>query len=224
MDTIYINGTDIATLGGAALQEWRVGGTALKNQTFLGRWRTNPLVLSSVPTTKKLTFSIAYEAQDAYTATLNKSRVDALLVGKVTLYMPNTLYYTGYTTGIGDLVLMGNDTEGVIGIAQYSFEGICHGPLVTVNAGTVNCLSTAPRTDCILTKTMTAAADAFALGPVTFTNVSAGDVLKVDGIEGTIMVNGAPVSNPISFSEFPYLVPGQNTTNADSISYYPTYI
>lgn len=225
MDTIYINGTDVQTLGAKGLMEYTIGGTALDNEVFHGRYRTHFGVLASVPGTRSIKFTLAFEANTRQDALLNKSAVDALMVGVVDLQMPDELFYRCYSSGIGDLVLMGTDNGGYIGTAVYKFTGICHGSLVTQTGTSINCTSTMPRTDCKLECTVSADADEFVLGTVTFTNVSAGDVLVADGIEGRFLVNGAPSVNEVSFLTFPYLVPGTNTfPRSVTVTYEPTYI
>lgn len=227
MDTITINGKTLEELGVDGLAEYTVGGSSFDNQTFFGRNRTTFDVLASVPRLKTVAFTLAFKSATRAAAVMLKSRVDAEFVGKIDLRMPDDLYYTVYADGIGDLVLKGT-SGGYIGTAAYKFKGICHGEIVTVTGNTVNCLSTTPRTDCKLEVTVPANATYFRLGTVQFNNVSAGDVLTADGLTGRILVNGAPASGEISFTQFPFLVPGENniytTAGTATVTYYPTYI
>lgn len=224
MDTIYINGKSLSTLGVDGLLEYTITGTGISNEVFTGRFRTHFSVLASVPGTKAVTFTLVFKAQTRNAAVLLKSAVDAEFVGQVELKMPDDLYYTCYSSAIGEIMLKGSDS-GWIGTAVYKCTGFCHDQLVTETGTSINCTSTMPRTDCKLEYTVPAAVNVYTLGTVAFTNLSAGDVLTADGIEGRFLVNNAPAVNRVIFTEFPYLVPGENTfPDAVTVTYYPTYI
>ena len=88
------------------------------------------------------------------------------------------------------------------------------------------CESTLPKTDCILTATVGSSGENYRLGTVTFPSVTAGEVLKVDGITKRILVNGVPAAQRAEWLQFPYLVPGINNIDCkDSVTteYYPAY-
>jgi hypothetical protein len=61
---------------------------------------------------------------------------------------------------------------------------------------------------------------------VVFKNVSEGDVLTADGINGRMLKNGVPTTG-VTFTHLPYLVPGSQTITCPetlTVKYYPSYI
>ena len=67
----------------------------------------------------------------------------------------------------------------------------------------------------------------YPLGGAIFPSVSNGDVLVFDGIDGKITKNGANAAASVNWTEFPQLVPGENTIPCPddvTVEYYPTYI
>lgn len=227
METMLINGRDIHDLGAHVLAEYKIGGTNVDTQVFAGRWRTHFDVLEAVPGLRPVQFTLVFTGADRREAFLKKSQVDAMLSGKCELLFPDGIYYTVYAESLGDLVLLGNNKDGVIGQAAYKMSGIAHGEKETTTGADIFCRSTMPRTDCKVTCTATADAAAYTIHGVTFTGVSAGDVLCADGINGRLLVNGAPAVSTVRFMSFPYLVPGWQTIeapDAPTVEYYPAYI
>ena len=89
------------------------------------------------------------------------------------------------------------------------------------------CISTVPETDCILSVTVSEAADTYALGGATFLDVQAGEQLVFDGINKRILRNGAPGAANVEWINFPSVVPGENSFTAldpVTVQYYPTYL
>lgn len=112
---------------------------------------------------------------------------------------------------------------------EYSFNGIQHDPLVTVQnaaAGFWN-PGTLPYADCVCSVTASAAASSYQLAGATFQNVQQGEQLVVDGINGRLLRNGAPAPGNVTFIKFPTVTPGQNSFSAAdpvTVQYYPCYI
>lgn len=218
---------DIHDYGAHTLLEYKIGGTSIDQQVFKGRWRTNFSMLESVPGLRSIQFTLVFVGKDRREAVLHKSQVDAMLTGECELLMPDGMYYTCYAQNLGDLVLLGSDEHGVVGQAAYKMMGIAHGEKEVIDGGAVYCKSTFPKTDCRVTCTASADADEYTVQGVTFTGVHSGDVVCADGINGRLLVNGAPTTNPFTFMSFPYLVPGWQTVDAPDtpvVEYYPTYI
>lgn len=109
---------------------------------------------------------------------------------------------------------------------EYTFTGVRHGEYVVTDGNVVNCDSTLPYTDCILTVTAIADRTNYKVGTVTFLEVTAGEVLVVDGINGRILVDGAPAAERAEWTEFPKLVPGVNEIVCDdalTVEFYPVF-
>ena len=218
---------NIHDLGAHTLQDYKVTGTKIDTEVFAGRWRTHFNVLESVPGLRNIQFTLVFEGATRRDVVLNKSRADAFLAKECELLLPDGLLYTCYPASLGDLVLMGNDREGIIGQAAYKLTGIAHGELETVSGYDVFCRSTMPRTDCRVTCTASADASEYTVAGVTFTDITAGDVVCADGINGRLLINGAPATSAVHFMSFPYLVPGWQAIDAPDtpiVEYEPAYI
>ena len=228
---ILINGEPLTDYGGCTLLDYSIGGTDVTNTVFLGYNRTNFALLDSVTGSREITLTVVFIGRDLHEAKLNRSRVNRMVAGKCELYIPDDgFYYSAYCTDLGqeELVGIGDALSAVK--ATYSFTGIRHGELVTVNLpanGTIFCKSTMPKTDCRLTATAPAAANAFTLGHAVFHDVLAGQILVFDGINGAVTKDGTNAAATTTFLPLPYIVPGRNLircTAPVTVEYYPTYI
>ena len=84
-----------------------------------------------------------------------------------------------------------------------------------------------PFTDAKLTVTVGATASSYSLKGAIFSNVTAGDVLVFDGINGKITKNGANYAANVAWTSFPSLTPGKNTLtalDAITVEYFPAYL
>ena len=149
--------------------------------------------------------------------------------GKIELFLPDGFYYTSTLDSIGDGTPEGIDGNQVLISVEYSFSGIQHDPLVTVqnaSAGFWN-PGTLPYADCICSVTAGAAASSYQLAGATFQDVQQGEQLTVDGINGRLLRNGAPAPGNVTFSKFPSVTPGQNSFSAldpVTVQFYPCFI
>lgn len=224
--SMCVNDTDLAKLG-VIVESYKVGPTEVTNDVFQGRNRTSFNVLSSVFGMREIAVNLFYTAKTRREITLAKSRIDGLMVGKLDLLLPDGLHYEAVLSTAGELQILGVQSNQLIALCSYTFRGICHDPLVTATGNTVICTSTIPETSCRLTCTASKAYTSLTIDTVTITNVKAGDVLVVDGIDGRILQNGAPCAGNMSFMHLPALVPGENVLNCPetlTVEYYPTYI
>ena len=226
-ETIYINGKDIRDFGAEGQRDYTIGGTQVTNEYFQGRNRTSYVVLASFFGMKTIQFTLVFSAKTRHEALLNKSCLDALLFGKPEIYMPDGFYYSCILNSIGDIEWQGQDGNLMLAIASYQLTGMQHGELVTVLGDDFICSSTMEKTDCILSVTVSQAAETYALGGAIFHDVAAGEKLVFDGINKRILRNGAPGAANVEWINFPSLAPGKNSvTAADpvTVEYYPTYM
>lgn len=226
VNTVFINDTDISKYG-ALLESFTVGGTAITNDIFQGRNRTNYNVLATTFGRRSISFSLFFKALTRRELTLNKSALDSMLYGKVELYLPDEYYYTAFVSSIGELNILGVNGNEVIALCSYTLEGIRHGELITSVGNSIFCESTMPFTDCKLSCKASAAYASLTVDTVTITNVRKNDEIVVDGINGRILQNGAPCAGNMSFLHFPRLVPEGNLLQCPetlTVEYYPTYI
>ena len=225
----YINNVDPASYGVLPLREYTVGGTSITNEIFQGRNRSSYRQLSKVYGQKPITFTLVYPGTTYREAKLLQSTVESWMWGIVELFLPDGFYYTSTLQSIGDGTPEGVDGNQVLISVEYSFNGMQHDPLVTVQnaaAGFIN-PGTLPFADCICSVTAGAAASSYQLAGTTFQNVQQGEQLTVDGINMRILRNGAPAPGNVTFTTFPSVTPGLNTfTAADpvTVQYYPCYM
>lgn len=227
MSTLYINNQHIDDFHAHLLQGYTIGGTALENETFHGRNRTSFNLLAQARGLKEIGFELEFEGTTRHEVELYKSTVDAMLLGQVDLYFPDGFHYDTVISSLGDMELEGVDGRYVVGKASYKGSGIRHGEMVTHNGNRLFCESTAPHTDCILECTLSKAYDSFTLGTVTYTGVKKGQKLRVNGIDGRILIDDAPAAGNFTFTGFPYLTAGWNNIDCNetvTVTYYPTYI
>ena len=226
--SMYINGTNIADYG-ALVESFKVGAIKQTNTTYQGLNRTNFNVLTSQMAMRQISVNIFYKAPTRRELALIKSKIDAALAGKLDLWLPDGFFYFAALTSAGEEQIIGVEYNEEIALCSYTFEGIRHDPLKTIEVASgdpLYCKSLVPHTDCRLTCTASQAYESLQIGPVTITDVAADDVLVVDGITGRILQNGALCAGNMSFLHFPSLVPGENTITCPedlTVEYYPTY-
>ena len=222
--TAFINDIDIMDYG-AVVESFKVSGSGIANSIYQGRNRTTFHELAYTIGMKTITLTLFFSAETRRRLTLNKSAVDALMVGKISLHMPDGFYYDSILTSAGELQMLGVEQNQLIASCTYTFQGIQRDDLRTVTGNTLYADGTAPKMDCRLTCTATENRATMQVGTVTFSNIQSGDVVVADGIDGVLTVNGTPVA--ASFTKLPYLVPGEQTITCPetlTVEYYPTYI
>lgn len=225
----YINGVNPEDYGVLPLREYSVGGTAITNTTFQGRNRSSYRLLAAVYAQKPISLTMVYPGKTYREAALLRSTVESWMWGKIEICLPDGFYYTATLSSIDEGTPEGQDDNQVLISVGYSFTGIQHDPLVTVQnaaAGFWN-PGTLPFADCICSVIASAAADTYRLAGATFQNVQQGEQLTVDGINGRLLRNGAPAPGNVTFVSFPQVTPGQNAFSAAdpvTVQFYPCYI
>lgn len=226
--SMYVDGVNIADYG-VLVQSFKVGAIEQTATLYQGRNRTNFNVLATEQGMRPITVQLFYKGRTRRELSLIKSKIDSLLIGKVELSLPDGFMYSAALTQAGEEQILGVEYNEEIASCAYTFKGIRHDPLQTVRLQSghpIYCKSTVPKTDCRLLCTAASSYASLQIGPVTITNVTRGDVLVVDGIDGRILQNGAPCSGNMSFLHFPSLTPGENFITCPeflTVEYYPTY-
>ena len=222
--SIWINDIDIRDFH-ALVESFAVGGSPVTNQIFQGRNRTHWTQLSYSVGMKQISFSLFFSGPDKRALTLDKSNVDALLIGKSEIHMPDGFFYTASVKNLGELKILGVEGNKVIGICTYKLEGIQHDPLETVTGNRIFASGTMPQMDAIFSCTTTSGRASLQVGPVTFYNVPSGSHVVANGMTGELTVDGTQVK--AGFTKLPYLVPGEQAISCPetlTIQYYPCYI
>lgn len=223
--TMHINGTNIADFG-VLVESMKVGAIETDQQIYQGVNRTNFNVLDTIQYMRSISVNLFYSAPTRRELALIKSKLDNMMMGKLELWLPDGFFYSAYLVSAGEEKILGVERNKVIALCSYQFKGIRHDELETVVGNTVICKSTVPKTDCRLTCTASQNYASLQIDTVTITDVSAGDVLVVDGINGRILQNGGLCAGNMSFVHFPSLVPEENTLTCPeelTVEYYPTY-
>lgn len=207
---------------GILLDGYSVSGCEIDTAMSTGRRRSSIHLLNISAGTKVLKVPIAFKGNNITEAARKKSIFEKDAFGKSELIMDDGLRYCVALSKIGSAKYIGSKVMKV----EYEFIGIQHGDCITVQGNTVHCDSTLPYTDCILTATVTVDGSNYKIGTITFKEVTAGEVLTVDGINGRILVNGVPAAERADWIEFPKLVPGINhisCIDALTVEFYPAY-
>ena len=224
--TAYINDQDIRDFG-ALVESLKVGASPVTNHIYQGRNRTNFTELSYEIGMLPLTVSIFFSAGSRRELSVNKSRLDAALIGKPELLLPDGFYYTASLQSAGELAMLGQEDNQMIALCAYTFTAIRHDALRTVTGNTFRAEGTAPRMDAKLVCTASQAYSMIQVGTVIFHNVAQGDVLTADGINGRLLINGTPAAQRTTFMRLPFVVPGLQTISCPetlTVSYAPTWV
>lgn len=228
---LLVNGKPLSWYGGAALLEYSVGETTLNVDVFQGVNRTSWRLLKSIFGRRSITITVIFTGENLHAAKLQRSKFNAAIFGRCELFISDDgFYYDCACQNTGPEILVGMGEREAKIKSDYQFSGIRRDALarITVPAGgSLFCRSTMPFTDCRLTATVGTSAASYTLGGAVFSNVTAGDALVFDGIDGAITKNGQPYAASVSWVDFPSLVPGENENDAPdavTVEYYPTYI
>lgn len=226
-----VNGVPLATYGGASLLNYTIGETPVDASTFQGLNRSNWLLLSNVYGMREIRLTIVFEAPDLRQAKLNRSALNGVLFEKAELFIPDDGFrYSALCTSTGAETLIGIGDRTAQIKSEYTFKGIRHDAMLTITLpanGSLYCLSTMPFTDCRLSATVGTSRASYQLGGAVFKNVTAGNKLVFDGINGKLTRNGANYAANVTWTDFPSLTPGWNTItcpDAVTVEYEPTYI
>ena len=223
----YINGNNPEDYGAMSLLSYTVSGSSITNTIFQGRNRSSYRLLAAVYGQKAISFSLQYKGKTYREASLLRSTIESWMWGKVELFLPDGFYYTATLQSIGDGSPIGQENNMVLITVEYQFSGIQHDEMVTTAGESFINPGTLPYADCICSVTASAATDSYVLAGCTFQDVTQGESLVVDGINGRVLRNGAPAPGNVTFTSFPQVVPGENSfTAADpvTVQYYPSYL
>lgn len=169
-------------------------------------------------------------------------RVEQAMLGKFTLNLGDGYRYQCLLTEIGEPAWV----NGIQCVKTYTMAAAKTYPLETVNFsgvtfGTVECKSTVPKTDCKFTfnlpiggaenVTITVGSLVYGLNDE---DAAQGDEVILDGLNKRILVSGMNQISLWTWTDFPYLVPGENKLSigingigmdfSGTLEYYPTFL
>lgn len=219
---MLINEKPFIEYGCKPKMDYKISGCELDVSIFHGRGRSFFNLLNTSVGLKTLKIPVVFHGKDEADTESKKSLFEMAVLGKNELIIGDRLKYSVVLSEIGQASYPSPQLIEV----EYTFTGVRHGEYVVTMGNSVYCDSTLPYTDCILTATVSADANNYKVGSVTFLAVTAGEVLTVDGINGRILVDGVPAAERAEWTEFPKLVPGLNEIAcADTliVEFYPVY-
>lgn len=225
--SFFINGKNPEDYGAMALLSYKVSGSPITNTIFQGRNRSAYRLIASVYGQKSVSLSLIYKGKTYREASMLRSVIERWMWGKIELFMPDGFYYTVTLKSVGDGVPIGQENNMILIPVEYEFSGIQHDAMVTTAGESFINPGTLPYADCICSVTASAATDSYVLAGCTFQDVTQGESLVVDGINGRVLRNGAPAPGNVTFTSFPQVVPGENSFTADdpvTVQYYPSYL
>lgn len=221
---MYLNGKPISDYGGQVEQGYTVSGVPIDYEYAQGAGNSSFVLLKQRFGLKTITIPVVFNgiSEDVIMHQYGLFCLEASLNKVVELILPDNREYTAFLKSAGNVKWLTQNDMAV----TFVFVGYSRGPLQTVNANTVYCMSTLPHTDCRITVTVSQDYATYKVGTVTFTDVSAGDVLVVDGLDKRILINDAPAAHHADWLRFPVLMPGENLiacSDIVTVEYYPVY-
>ena len=228
MEKIFINDKDIASFGAKALRDSiKIGGTAITNDYFQGRNRTNYTLMGKTYGLKSVSFTLVYIGKSLHETLEKKSMCEMEMFGGCEIYMPDGFYYRCMLNSIGDSETKGVDGVEVLIECAYKLSGIQHEKLIEVlNGAEFYARGTLPQMDCCVEVTVSQDAEHYYLAGADFGAVEVGDVLTFDGIKKRFLKNGAPTTAK-EWISFPSVKRGLNrfiAADTPKVTYYPCYL
>lgn len=221
---MLINGINVKDAYGAILTDgYRYTPPEVSSSHFKGRKSSFYQILESEVGMAKITMPITFYGADLRETTVRKTSFDALIYPKIEIELEDGFMYSAILKKIGDANYVGKNAIK----STYEFHVLRHAPLVEHVGNRIFCDFTYPYAACDIKITVGADATNYYVGSVKFPSVKAGQTIEIDGLNGRILVNGAPGAQYAEWIEFPVLVPGENNiecVDVVTISYYPVFM
>lgn len=242
MTEMLIDNQDIKAFG-ARLLSFSVGGSTVTQNMSADNICNVPAVFSTSVGTRTLTVTLVFQPSRAgdnsknvpllqryANSTDNVTRFEAYLMfhGTVEILLPDGYLYSSVCTSLGAGALDGTGEQEV----AYNFTAVRHKPLQIISltglSTTVLCEATTA-VYCRVSLTADKDYNSITIFGITVNNISANDVIVIDGIDKSVTKNGVNIFNDTDLIEFPTLKQGKNTITVSSdtvkgyIEYYPIY-
>ena len=155
---LLINGVPLDTYEGAALLDYSVGETSIKNETFQGINRSTWHLLKSIYGLRKITLTIVFTGPTRRAVTLQRSKLNGALFGASELFISDDGFFYDVTVeSCGPEILVGEGEREVKIKSEYTFTGTRRDALVSETipgGGKIFCKSTMHFTDARLKTTV----------------------------------------------------------------------
>lgn len=230
MDDFYVDGRGAAEFGARLLADYTVGGAQLTRGRLQPAAGMRFVPLATRCGLRRISLTVDIYGPTPRRAQEQKSALDAaFLADPVELALPDGFAYTASLDSIGEVKEL--TLDGCVLEGSYKLSGFRHGPPETVTlpagGGSFYASGTAPDMECVLSCTVGADAGTYLMAGVLWVNVSAGDLLVLDGIRRTVLRNGANALARCDLTRWPLLAPGKNVLTAPdplTITYHPIYL
>lgn len=247
---MLIDGNDVSKYG-ARILNYTVGSSKI---TPIYNTPTKPImpqIYSTTASTRTLTVTLSYEPLSGsnlqkrlHQTMLQKSRLETLFAQNKTveIQLPDGHYYTAIITAISDAVPDNTATFDV----TYTCEAVMHGELITdtFTSGSKMLLNNSVAESPLIIKLKPSAqtdirvsllinANDYAFAPITVEDIPANQTCIIDGVKGTVTVNGANWIRKTNLIDFPavkgtiptmIIAPTVTTTVTTTVSFYPTIL
>ena len=224
--TAFIDGVNVMDFG-AIVERYKVSGTPISQDYYQARNRAAFTKLNHTLGLKAITLVLFFAAPTQRELTMQKSALDAALIGTPDLHLPDGFYYRSMLQAAGELSMLGVEANELIASCSYTLQGVQHDAPRTVDGPEIIAEGTYPKMPCILKCTTSHAYESIQLGSVTFTDVDEGVELVADGIDGVLTIGGENAGTLATFTQLPFLVPGVQVIECPepvSVTYEPAWI
>lgn len=217
---IDINGMPLSTWQARMVNDWTVQRDSITKTYIQPQGRQSILPCATEIALKKISFTLDFSIPS-----LRPLLEMELLKPLVEIYGPDGVYYTCVLQELG---AEDTATDPSLVSVPYTLIGYPHGYRIQIPDGRTEfrCFSEI-ETDCILRCTAPASGTCTFAG-VSFSNVSRGDELTIDGESKLVQKNGENCLLDTDIVEFPTLNPGKinqiSGPAAVSVSYIPIYL
>jgi phage-related protein len=225
MADFYINGKSNEDFDCRLLSSWKVGGTGIERKRLKKAGMAQGfLTMSTEYGLRKIELPLHFRGKTPEEAHKHLSEFTAEALADGDLLMPDGFWYFYSLDEISEKEEI--SLEGRIVECTFTFLGVAHDPLVRAE-GNFHALGTAPKMAAKFSCTVAETGTNYDLAGVTFSTVTAGDVLVVDGINTKVTRNGMNAFANTDLIEFPTITPGYNTiscTDTATMEYYPIWV
>lgn len=244
---IYISGHDLSEFRAKLESDYTIAGGEIENHISRAPSRSSLLLLKQDVGPLTIRLPLNFYAGSKRETMAHMTRFSALCQGPVELDLSDGFSYTCLLTEIGETAWLGDCFCAV----DYTFSGIRHGQPITLEGLAPLRLendATLQKTDCVITvqglKCTASAPVVLTIsdGSQTFLTwkldtesgkYAGGGDLVLDGVnKRNLYRNGNIPTGTMSFTDYPYLRPGQNTIGISGglttarlrVSYAPAYV
>lgn len=237
---ITVNGQDLSEFSAKLLTEHKLGACEIRTQTFQGSSRSTVLLLEQQAGMLEIRLPLEFWGESRGDTAEKWSRFCQAISGTVELELQDGFEYCCCTEDFGAPEWITDQWMSV----EVTLRGMRHRPEVvltmeTALGETVNCLSTYPKTDCVVTLTVPAGTEetCVRLGALEWyltKPVTKDAVLVLDGVSKRFLLDGKNITAQMTWEDFPYLIPGENSvavfldtigmTRGVELRYRPTFL